>query len=200
MSRLTWILFLVIAASCGSKPPNQPAPGPDTDPISPEPSPVPAPGPISGTDPGQVPPPGECFATECGPQLGMATMLCPDGVNRSGPSGRCLRAAGGACQWEMLACPGASVPGASGPPTGTPPVGSSGDPNTPGPGPTAQKACIRSGCSGAVCVEPGHEVMTTCEWREAYACYRTAACERQRDGRCGWTMTPALQACLKKSS
>lgn len=57
-------------------------------------------------------------------------------------------------------------------------------------------ACVRSGCSGTVCVEEGNEVITTCEFRPEYACYEKAACERQRSGECGWTETPAFQACL----
>lgn len=57
-------------------------------------------------------------------------------------------------------------------------------------------ACVTTGCSGTVCAEPGNEVMTTCEMKPEYACYKTAACERQPDGACGWTQTPALQTCL----
>lgn len=54
--------------------------------------------------------------------------------------------------------------------------------------------CIRTGCSGQICSD--RDVVTTCEYRPEYACYRNARCERQADGRCGWTMTPALRACL----
>jgi eight-cysteine-cluster-containing protein len=56
--------------------------------------------------------------------------------------------------------------------------------------------CVKSGCSGTVCVEPGKEVVTTCEFKPEYACYRDATCARQSDGSCGWTKTPALDACL----
>lgn len=59
-----------------------------------------------------------------------------------------------------------------------------------------QPACVPGGCSGQVCIEQGEEVITTCEMRPEYACYRDAACERQPDGQCGWTPTPALQQCL----
>lgn len=54
--------------------------------------------------------------------------------------------------------------------------------------------CRRSGCSGQVCAD--HDVITTCEFRPEYACYRDATCARQADGQCGWTATPELQACL----
>lgn len=55
-------------------------------------------------------------------------------------------------------------------------------------------SCRPTGCSGQVCAD--HDVVTTCEFRPEYACYRTARCERQGDGTCGWTMTPQLQQCL----
>ena len=66
----------------------------------------------------------------------------------------------------------------------------------PGGGPPATSDCIKTGCSGTVCAEPGKDVITTCEFKPEYACYRDAACERQGDGSCGWTQTPALTACL----
>jgi eight-cysteine-cluster-containing protein len=64
------------------------------------------------------------------------------------------------------------------------------------PKPPPAGACIKSGCSGTVCVEPGKEVVTTCEYRPEYACYQKATCERQADGACGWTQTAELTACL----
>ncbi|HTM23506.1 MAG TPA: hypothetical protein VL172_23445 [Kofleriaceae bacterium] len=65
----------------------------------------------------------------------------------------------------------------------------------PGPPPAAGD-CAKSGCSGTLCVEPGKEMVTTCEWKEEYACYQDAACERQSDGSCGWTRSDALDSCL----
>ena len=61
--------------------------------------------------------------------------------------------------------------------------------------PPVAKACVASGCSGQICAE--EEVMSTCEFRPEYACYRTARCERTPSGECGWTETPALRACLQ---
>lgn len=55
--------------------------------------------------------------------------------------------------------------------------------------------CFVGGCSGQICSDR-EGVISTCEWREEYACYQSAACERQADGQCGWTQTPELNACL----
>jgi eight-cysteine-cluster-containing protein len=57
---------------------------------------------------------------------------------------------------------------------------------------------MRTGCSGQICAS--EDVITTCEWREEYACYDTATCETQADGRCGWTPTAELDACLASAS
>ena len=56
--------------------------------------------------------------------------------------------------------------------------------------------CRVGGCSGQLCVGPGGPDISTCEWRPEYACYRDATCELQADGRCGWTSTDELRACL----
>lgn len=60
--------------------------------------------------------------------------------------------------------------------------------------PPGQKKCFKTGCGNQVCAD--HNVITTCEWRPEYACYQKAACERQKNGDCGFTMTPELKACL----
>ncbi len=78
--------------------------------------------------------------------------------------------------------------------------GSSSSPS-PAPGPTPEpdpsaSECVRSGCSGTICVEPGKEMVTTCEFKPEYACYDQARCERQPNGECGWTPTPELDNCL----
>lgn len=55
--------------------------------------------------------------------------------------------------------------------------------------------CYSGGCSGQVCTDdPGS--VSTCEYIEEYQCYRTATCERQASGECGWTETPALTQCI----
>lgn len=63
---------------------------------------------------------------------------------------------------------------------------------------TDDKPCVVSGCSGQICAD--EPMFSTCEWREEYACYATATCERQADGVCGWTQTPELEACLGDGS
>ena len=54
--------------------------------------------------------------------------------------------------------------------------------------------CRVAGCSGEICSD--RDMVTTCEFRPEFACFRAARCERQTGGQCGWTMTPELQACL----
>ena len=58
--------------------------------------------------------------------------------------------------------------------------------------------CAVAGCSGQLCVsaDEAANTMTTCEYREEYACYQEASCEPQANGQCGWTQTPELQRCL----
>jgi hypothetical protein len=60
----------------------------------------------------------------------------------------------------------------------------------------SRKPCIKTGCSSQVCSD--HNVITTCEFRPEYACYQKAACERQRDGNCGFTKTRELTECLAR--
>jgi hypothetical protein len=69
-------------------------------------------------------------------------------------------------------------------------------PQPPPPPPPSPSACIKTGCSGTVCAEPGKDVVTTCEYKPEYGCYQHAACERQPGGACGWTQTAELTACL----
>jgi hypothetical protein len=62
--------------------------------------------------------------------------------------------------------------------------------------PPSKNPCKKTGCSGQVCSD--EEIMTTCEWKPEYACYRKARCERQANGKCGFTQTPELTACLAR--
>ena len=59
----------------------------------------------------------------------------------------------------------------------------------------SQNGCYVGGCSGQICSEDP-EALSTCEWREEYACYHEATCEHQVDGQCGWTQTDDLVECL----
>jgi hypothetical protein len=83
-----------------------------------------------------------------------------------GNTGRCLHHPDNTCGWEIRECP---------------PVTSD---------------CIKTGCSGTICAEPGKEVITTCEMKPEYACYANANCARQADGHCGWLQTTGLTKCL----
>lgn len=59
--------------------------------------------------------------------------------------------------------------------------------------------CAVAGCSGQLCVSSGEadDIFTTCEFKPEYACYRSATCERQPNGLCGWTQTAELRSCLQ---
>ncbi len=62
------------------------------------------------------------------------------------------------------------------------------------PTPSSVGGCKVTGCSGQLC--SNEDVITTCEFKEEYACYKTAECKRQEDGKCGWTPTEELVMCL----
>ena len=55
--------------------------------------------------------------------------------------------------------------------------------------------CYVGGCSSEICSDQ-EGVVSTCIYKEEYACYKAAACARQGDGKCGWTQTGELKACL----
>jgi len=52
------------------------------------------------TDPARM----ECDPVNCGPKLGIASVVCTDG-SVAGPTGRCLLNADGSCGWETRECP-----------------------------------------------------------------------------------------------
>ena len=59
------------------------------------------------------------------------------------------------------------------------------------------KPCIKTGCSGQICSD--HEVISTCEYKPEYECYKKATCERQANGDCGFTKTKELTDCLSRA-
>ncbi len=61
---------------------------------------------------------------------------------------------------------------------------------------TDLKPCIKTGCSGEICAD--ETMMSTCDYRPEYECYKKAICERQKNGKCGFTKTPELTSCLAK--
>jgi hypothetical protein len=62
------------------------------------------------------------------------------------------------------------------------------------------KQCFVGGCSGQICSD-NPNIITTCEWRPEYACYKKyGKCELQSNNQCGWTMTEELKKCLENPS
>lgn len=59
----------------------------------------------------------------------------------------------------------------------------------------ATGGCFIGGCSNQICSDQSGAV-STCEYREEYACYQSAKCERQASGQCGWTETPEFAICM----
>ena len=60
-------------------------------------------------------------------------------------------------------------------------------------------SCVVGGCSSQLCVDASQgEVVSTCEYKEEYACYAGAVCGRQANGQCGWTETKELTQCLSR--
>jgi hypothetical protein len=57
--------------------------------------------------------------------------------------------------------------------------------------------CIISGCSSEICSDKIK--FSTCEVKPGVECYKTAACERQEKGECGWTQTEELTSCLSNT-
>lgn len=55
--------------------------------------------------------------------------------------------------------------------------------------------CYVGGCSGELCTDRPDSV-STCIWRDEFACYRDAECARQVGGECGWNQTSELLECL----
>ncbi len=58
--------------------------------------------------------------------------------------------------------------------------------------------CYVGGCSSQLCSDQPNMV-STCIYRSEFACYKTAQCERQSSGQCGWTPTNALNMCVKNA-
>ncbi|MCA9364537.1 MAG: hypothetical protein KC736_01455 [Candidatus Moranbacteria bacterium] len=66
-----------------------------------------------------------------------------------------------------------------------------------------ESTCVVGGCSGQPCVSSDDVlanggIVTTCEYREEYRCDRSAQCERQESGECGWVQTDSLEECLER--
>ena len=63
--------------------------------------------------------------------------------------------------------------------------------------PITGEGCVIGGCNGELCQDADEEPLSSiCIFRPEYICYKSATCELQNDGKCGWTQTEELQACL----
>lgn len=62
--------------------------------------------------------------------------------------------------------------------------------------PISLGACFVGGCSGEVCSDQSG-VASNCIYKPEFACYKKSKCERQANGKCGWTDTEELKACLQ---
>lgn len=64
--------------------------------------------------------------------------------------------------------------------------------------PTIIEPCRVGGCSGELCLNPDDpNEVSTCVFRPEYACYRSATCEPQASGACGYSATEQLSACIE---
>ena len=133
----------------------------------------------------------------------LAAMTNPDGVlvvgvhtPVTGPAGRAQMLK--ATQFYQRAKADSTSPGSPGGTSPGKPGGTSpGKPGGTSSGGNEMKPCFKTGCSGQVCAD--EEVVTTCEFRPEYECYKAAKCERQTNGKCGFTDTPELRRCLKRN-
>lgn len=67
--------------------------------------------------------------------------------------------------------------------------------------PVVRSGCKVGGCSGELCQNASDEPLASiCIYKESYACYKTARCEKQQNGICGWTSTSELTSCLGNSN
>jgi hypothetical protein len=62
-----------------------------------------------------------------------------------------------------------------------------------------QNGCMVAGCSGEMCSDAtdAGNLVSNCIYMPQFACYKTARCEKQADGKCGWSMTADLSACIE---
>lgn len=65
---------------------------------------------------------------------------------------------------------------------------------------TGQPKCVVMGCNNEACTSSDKPVITACVVLPEHVCYKTAVCERQASGNCGWTQSAELQACLAQNN
>ena len=106
-----------------------------------------------------------CAAADCGPALGMPTLLCSDG-STGGNTGRCIQTKGTACHWEIRACleptptPAPTTPTPAPVPPPKLDCAAKGACSGPAPGVPSQ-LCWDGSTAGPTCVASGG----TCGWK-----------------------------------
>ena len=64
-----------------------------------------------------------------------------------------------------------------------------------------QTNCRISGCNGEICADESlGDVSSICLYQEKYVCFKQTTCERQADGKCGWTQNQEYMACLDQNN
>lgn len=66
---------------------------------------------------------------------------------------------------------------------------------------TADSECFVGGCSGEVCTtaaKAAEGLVTTCEYRAEYACYKLTSCGCV-SGKCGWIENPGFEKCVQQN-
>jgi len=67
------------------------------------------------------------------------------------------------------------------------------------PGETTSEDCKTAGCGGELCVgKESEQVYSICLFDPTHECYKYAVCEKQEDGKCGWTETSKFRECIDK--
>ncbi|OGM25676.1 hypothetical protein A3D01_05855 [Candidatus Woesebacteria bacterium RIFCSPHIGHO2_02_FULL_39_13] len=60
--------------------------------------------------------------------------------------------------------------------------------------------CTIGGCNSELCSDSSQEErVSICIFDPKSACYKNAVCERQVNGKCGWSQTEELTSCLSNS-
>ena len=68
---------------------------------------------------------------------------------------------------------------------------------TPGGQSYIGNGCKIGGCGGEICQDASSEpIATPCIYKASFACYKSARCEVQQNGKCAWTQTADLTSCL----
>jgi len=63
------------------------------------------------------------------------------------------------------------------------------------------KKCKIGGCNGEICQNADDEdIMSICQYKDEFACYKNTDCTVQSDGNCGWTQSEELVNCLNEKS